>query len=98
MQETPEIEPANLRLLRRLVTTLMIVMIVGLVVLIVLFVIRLQPQSALTFPNDISLPKGTVAVGYTQTPDWVVIVTQNDTVLIFDRDTLTLSQTIVLNN
>ncbi|EET48569.1 DUF6476 family protein [Thalassobium sp. R2A62] len=95
MQDTPE--PANLMFLRRLVTTLTAVMIAGLVIIIILFVIRLPSQGTpLTFPDVITLPAGAVAVGYTQTPDWVAVVTDDDRVLVYDRADMELVQTITL--
>ena len=98
MDSNPEIpaeEPANLKFLRRLVTTLTATMIVGLVVMITLVVIRLNastPQLAL--PDYITLPNGTRATAFTHTPSWYAIVTADDRILIFNRDSGELTQDI----
>ncbi|WP_299303409.1 DUF6476 family protein [uncultured Litoreibacter sp.] len=90
-------EPANLKFLRRLVTTLTAVMIGGLLVLIALIVIRVQqPATTLAIPQQINLPGGAVATAFTTTPDWYAVVTQNNQILIFDRITSELIQTITV--
>ena len=93
---TDPIEPANLRFLRRLVTVLTAVMIAGLLVIIALFVTRLN-RPALILPETISLPEGVTARAYTQTSDWYAIVTTNDEILIFDRTSGRLRQTLKIN-
>ena len=75
--------PPGLRFLRQLVTVLTVVMIVGVVLIAALLVIRLN-QPALTIPDQITLPAGTVAVSYTQTNDWFAVVTDENKILIFD--------------
>ena len=75
--------PPSLRFLRQLVTVLTVVMIVGVVLIAALLVIRLN-QPALTIPDQITLPAGTVAVSYTQTNDWFAVVTDENKILIFD--------------
>lgn len=75
--------PPGLRFLRQLVTVLTVVMIVGVVLIAALLVIRLN-QPALTIPDQITLPAGTVAVSYTQTNDWFAVVTDENQILIFD--------------
>jgi len=100
MDETPTpVEPANIRFLRRLVTGLTAVMIVGLVVMIALFVIRFWGVSArVEVPNVISLPQGVSAVAFTQGTDWYAVVTDQDTILIFDRASGALRQTVQIEN
>ncbi|MEM9434427.1 MAG: DUF6476 family protein [Pseudomonadota bacterium] len=97
MQDTPDDaplpEPANLKFLRRLVTTLTATMIVGLLVLIATVVIRLQPPSV-QFPDTVSLPDGTTPMAYTQGPGWTAVVTTDSKILIFDAGTGALRQTI----
>ncbi len=89
------IEPANLRFLRRLVTVLTAVMICGLLVIIGLFVTRLSaPVAALPLPEEITLPDGVTARAFTQGTDWYAIVTSQDEILIYDRATGTLRQTV----
>ncbi len=87
------VEPANLRFLRRLVTVLTVVMIAGVLVVIVLLVTRLNRDAPL-LPDQIALPEGVTARAFTQGPDWYAIVTSEDQILIFDRLTGTLRQTV----
>ncbi|MBS9717870.1 DUF6476 family protein [Pseudohalocynthiibacter aestuariivivens] len=94
---TPEELPANLKFLRLLVTVLTGTMIAGLVIIIALFVIRFSEkpvaQSA-PLPEAITLPDGTTATAFTQGRDWYAVVTASDEILIFDRTSGTLRQTI----
>ncbi|MBM1631469.1 hypothetical protein JQV27_01360 [Sulfitobacter mediterraneus] len=89
------IEPANLRFLRRLVTVLTTVMICGVLVVIGLLVTRLNRNSPI-LPQEIALPEGASAVAFTQGPDWYAIVTNRDEILIYDRLTGTLRQTVTI--
>ena len=89
------IEPANLKFLRRLVTTLTVVMICGVLVVIGLLVTRLNrdmPQ----IPAQITLPDGAKARAFTQGDGWYAVVTDQDTILIFDQLTGKLRQTVIL--
>ena len=96
MSDDPEgVEPANLKFLRRLVTTLTATMIIGVIVLIAVVVIRLQAPS-LTFPEMIDLPTGVSATAYTQGQGWYAVVTEDNTILIFDATTGDISQTITI--
>lgn len=78
-----------------LVTTLMVVMIGGLLVIVALFVIRFSATSP-TLPDNIVLPDGAKAETFTIGRNWFAIVTTDDTILIFDRATGALRQTIAL--
>ncbi|KAA8609292.1 hypothetical protein AL036_04365 [Salipiger aestuarii] len=98
MSRTPDAdeklpEPANLRFLRLLVTVLTGVMIAGLLTLLGLVVIRYTNARA-PLPDAITLPDGARATAYTQGSDWYAVVTQGDEILIFDRATGSLRQTI----
>lgn len=94
--ETPAAElPADLKYLRLLVTGLTGTMIVGLLVLIAVIVIRFNDKS-LDFPETLVLPDGVRAEAYTQTKRWQAVVTTDDRVLIYSRDTGKLSQVIEL--
>ncbi len=93
MDEAPE-EVRSLVLLRRLVTTLTAVMIVGFIVLIGFLVTRLPGAGGMVLPESVTLPDGARAVAYTQTESWVAVVTGDDRILIFDRDTMDLIQTV----
>ncbi len=86
-------EPANLRFLRLLVTVLTGVMIAGLVTLLALVVIR-NTNARAPLPEVILLPDGARAAAYTQGSDWYAVITSDDRILIFDRATGTLRQTI----
>ncbi len=91
-------EPANLKFLRRLVTTLTAVMIGGLLVLIALIVIRVQqPAPTLAIPDQITLPSGATAQAFTTTSDWYAVVTTYNQIVIYDRVTSEVIQTIQVN-
>ena len=92
-----ESEPANLRLLRVLVTVLTTVMIGGLLVIVALFVIRFS-ASAPVVPQSITLPDGVTAESFTMTPGWYAVVVDGGTrILIFDRNSGELTQTVDVN-
>ena len=95
MDEAPEGEVRSLRFLRVLVTVLTAVMIVGFIVLIGFLVTRFPgTETALPLPGKITLPDGSVPVAFTQGSDWYAVVTETDEILIYDRQTGTLSQTV----
>ena len=96
MKKTSGLDPSNIRFLRILVTTLTFTMIAGIIIVITLLVIKLQP-SKLKIPQDISLPKGTKAISYSQGSDWIAITTSNDKILIFDRQTGEIRNEININ-
>ncbi|MAC77605.1 MAG: hypothetical protein CML66_06030 [Rhodobacteraceae bacterium] len=81
------VEPASLRFLRRLVTVLTAVMIGGVLVIIALLVIRSPHAPALPLPDDIALPEGTTLQAVTYGPDFYLVVTNQNTVLVYDRAT-----------
>ncbi|MFC6760278.1 DUF6476 family protein [Sulfitobacter porphyrae] len=86
-------EPANLRFLRRLVTVLTVVMICGVLVVIGLLVTRLGNRAP-DLPDQISLPGGAAARAFTQGDHWYAVVTDQDQILIFDRLTGKITQTV----
>jgi hypothetical protein len=88
------VEPTNLKILRRLVTTLLTVMIIGFITLIFMFVMRFQSNNQTFKLNDITLPIGTSATAYTQGDDWYAIVDDANKILIFNKVDNTLRQTI----
>lgn len=74
-------------------------MIVGLVVMITLVVIRLNTSAPdLALPDYITLPDGTRATAFTQAPNWYAVVTDDDKILIFDRDSGELTQEIPVSS
>jgi hypothetical protein len=93
MDDLPE--PSSLRFLRRMVTVLTTVMIVGVVVGIGLLVTRLT-RDAPVLPQAIVLPDGAKAVAFTQAVDWYAVVTNAGEILVFDRMTGALRQTVVV--
>lgn len=86
-------EPANIRFLRRLVTVLTATMIAGVLTIIGLIVIRFYDVPPV-LPETLALPDGARAVSFTQGPDWYAVVTDADLILIYDRVTGRLKQTI----
>ena len=92
--ETAE-EPANLKFLRRLVTTLTLVMIAGVVIIVALLVIRVQQaQAPIPLPSEITLPQGKTATAFTRGADWYAVVTIGNEILIYDAATSELRQRI----
>jgi len=92
----PEALPPQLIFLKRLVTTLGVVMIAGFLTLIATLVIRLNADP-LPLPDRITLPAGVSALAFTQGPDWFAVVTSNDQILVFDRATSALRQTVTID-
>ena len=78
-----------------MVTVLTTVMIFGVVLVIGLLVTRLT-RDAPVLPDQIALPDGAKAVAFTQAADWYAVVTDAGTILIFDRMTGALRQTVVV--
>lgn len=76
----------------------MIVMIGGLLVIVGLFVIRFSsaPSGLTVLPDEITLPDGVKAVNFTVGPGWYAIVTDSDKILIFDRATGDLRQSVTI--
>ncbi|MGJ8544906.1 MAG: DUF6476 family protein [Sulfitobacter sp.] len=90
------LEPANLRMLRWLVTVLTVVMIAGVIVVISLLVTRLNDRGPV-LPAQITLPQGTTARAITMGQGWYAVVTDTDQILIFDKLTGKLRQTLQIN-
>jgi hypothetical protein len=88
--------PPGLKALQRLVTVLTVVMILGFLVLIGALVMRLNADGP-PLPDSIDLPEGAEAVAFTQGDDWFAVVTADDTILVYDRLTGQLRQTVALD-
>jgi hypothetical protein len=89
-----------IKYLRRLVTVLSATMIIGFIVLIALFVTRFsggQPSNLPGFPKAITLPDGATPTAFTQGRDWIAVVTADDRILIYDRASGALRQTILID-
>ena len=92
----PEGLPPGLRFLKALVILLTLTMIVGVIVIVAVIVTRM-PQAIRglpKMPEAISLPDGTTATAFTQGAEWYAVVTADNRILIFDRATGALRQTV----
>ncbi|RKF14838.1 hypothetical protein D6850_08165 [Roseovarius spongiae] len=104
MNDTPQPQPVDaglVRYLRLLVTILTATMVIGFIVIVVLFVTRFSdafgPEPP-DLPETIALPDGAAPLAFTQGGDWFAVVTTEDEVLIFDRATGELRQTIAIES
>ena len=88
------VDPGTVKYLRWLVTLLTATMVLGFIVIVVLFVIRFSDAFGPELPDEIVLPDGSTPLAFTQGGDWYAVVTDDDQILIFDRDTQELRQTI----
>jgi hypothetical protein len=86
-------DPAGLRFLRGLVTVLTLIMVGGVVTIIILLVMRFRDVPP-NLPAEITLPAGAKATGFSQGTQWFAVITDQDEILIFDRVTGRLTQTI----
>lgn len=86
-------DPGLVRYLRRLVTVLTVTMVAGFIVLILVVVIRLQTPPPV-LPEQLVLPSGARAAAFTQGRDWIAVVTEDDRILIYDRASGSLRQTL----
>ena len=92
MTKAPEpVEPANLKFLRLLVTSLTAIMIVGVLVVIALLVTRLRDTGP-QLPAEITLPDGARATAFTQGQGWYAVVTDDNRLLVFNRTSGALVQ------
>ena len=94
----PEGLPPGLRFLKFLVIVLTLTMIVGVITIVWVIVTRMPQamQRPADLPDSITLPDGTRATAFTQGADWYAVVTADDRILIFDRATGALRQTVML--
>jgi hypothetical protein len=96
MTKAPEpVEPANLKFLRLLVTTLTATMIVGVLVVIALLVTRLRDTGP-SLPAEITLPDGARATAFTQGQGWYAVVTEDNRLLVFNRTSGALVQEVAI--
>lgn len=97
MDDSPEPGPApELRFLKVLVTVLAATMIGGVLLIATLLVIRLR-DPGIPLPDAIALPHGAEARAFTQGETWYAVVTSDDEILIYDRLTGDLRQTVTLD-
>lgn len=90
------VDPGMVKYLRLLVTILTGTMILGFIVIVVLFVIRFSDAFGPELPDTVTLPDGTAPLAFTQGGDWYAIVTDDDRILIYDRETGALRQSIAV--
>jgi len=83
------------RYLRLLVTILTGTMIAGVLVVIFLLVTRFTEKPP-ALPDTLSLPDGAKVQAFTQGGDWFAVVTDDDRILIYDRVTGQLRQSVVV--
>ena len=101
MDDGPQMQPVDptmVKYLRVLVTALSVTMIIGFIIITALFVTRFTGSADITLPPSITLPEGTKATAFTQGGDWYAVVTAEDQILIYDRLTGVLRQTIRIEN
>ncbi len=93
----PDPLPPDLRWLKRLVIVLTLVMIIGLILILGLLVTRLGLAPApVALPESVTLPEGARAEAVTLARDWVLVVTDGDEVLLYDRGTGALRHRMAL--
>ena len=80
--------------LRLLVTVLTGTMILGFIVIVTLFVTKFSDAFNPDLPDQITLPEGATPTAFTQGGDWYAVVTTDNTILIFDRQSGILRKTI----
>ncbi len=83
------------RYLRLLVTILTGTMIAGVLVVIFLLVTRFTEKPP-ALPETLTLPDGAKVQAFTQGGDWFAVVTDDDRILIYDRVTGQLRQSVVV--
>ena len=93
----PAPPPPDVRLIKWLVLVLTSVMILGVIIIIGLLVTRLGMAPApVALPDSISLPQGSTPQAITLATDWVLVLTQQNEVLLFDRVSGALRHQIAL--
>lgn len=75
---------------------LTVVMIAGFVALIATLIVRLSADPQV-LPESVALPDDATAVAFTQGDDWFAIVTDDDRILIYDRASGALRQTVTVD-
>jgi hypothetical protein len=90
------VDPAMVRYLRVLVTALTATMTIGFIIIVALFVTRFWGGPDMALPDSVTLPEGARAEAFTQGHNWYAVVT-GDVILIYDRLTGQLRQTVQIN-
>ncbi len=88
--------------LKILVAVLTVTLIIGFLTIVGMFVYRFNSigdSTALSpLPNQINLPQGTEVDAFTQAEDWYLILTSENELLIYDRQTNELTQKVKIQN
>ncbi|SDC90052.1 hypothetical protein SAMN04488239_10485 [Ruegeria marina] len=79
-----------------MVMTLTAVMIGGVLLTFALIVIRLSDRTP-TLPDEVDLPDGASALAVTIGANWYAVVTDDNRILIFDKTTGKLRQSVSLD-
>lgn len=102
MQSTNEnSQPVGLRWLKVLVAVLTVTLIVGFLTIVILIALRFNSMGSPTLnpiPASIQIPSQAGVVGYTETPDWYLVVTEENEIFVFDRSNDKLIQTVIVQN
>lgn len=83
-KETAEAVP-ELRFLKTLVTGLTLVMGLGIIAVVALLWVRLGQPVLPELPASVTLPEGAVPEALSFGPNWLVVVTTDGQVLLYDR-------------
>ncbi|MCY4208224.1 MAG: DUF6476 family protein [Roseovarius sp.] len=91
MTENPQthqpVDPNLVKYLRAMVTVLTTVMIVGFLIIVFLFVTKFSSAFSPSLPDSITLPDGQKPTAFTQGDNWFAVVTEDNSIVIFDRKT-----------
>ena len=104
MNKSPEnsIEPAGLKWLKILVAVLTVTLIIGFLTIVGMFIYRFNSigdDAVMSpLPDQINLPQGVEINAFTQAEDWFLILTSENELLIYDRGTHKLIQTVRIQN
>lgn len=88
--------PAPLRILQWLVIGLTASLIFGVITVVAVVVTRFPKAATPPLPESLALPEGASALSVTQGSDWIGITTSDDRILIYDRASGSLRQTVTL--
>jgi hypothetical protein len=89
--------PLSVRLLQWLVIVMTVTMIAGVITIVAVVVTRLQhPAPYPALPETLALPPGTEAEAVTFGRGFVIVVTRDGQLLVLDRATGALRQTVAL--
>lgn len=94
----PDGLPPSLRFLKALVILLTITMIIGVITVVAVIVTRMPQvvRGLPALPAEIVLPDGARPTAFTQGTAWFAVVTADDRILIFDRASGKLRQTVTI--